>query len=334
MKSFLIKNRGRLTAALLIIMLLAAAWFYGDGSGKNKKSEAALPGASDFVMDNGEADGKEAETTPGTEQKTETESSERDIPAGTITETVKPDETPAPAELTPADTDPTDTDPTGTEPIPTESATPAITDSPGGDKVPETTQTPEEPTKPVTITPAKETVSPTKPVTITPAKETVSPTKPITITPPKETASPEKPISPTPTSEADKGQYSCTVSIECKTILPKLSGMNPKLRKLIPEDGVILEGETVYFDEGDTVFDVLKKVCRENDISLEYNYVPAFKTVYIEGIADLYEFDGGNLSGWQYSVNGEFVMLGCSAKTVSDGDVVSWRYTCDMGKDL
>ena len=82
MKSFLIKNRGRLTAALLIIMLLAAAWFYGDGSKKNKKSEAALPGASDFVMDNGEADGKEAETTPGTEQKTETESSERDKPAG------------------------------------------------------------------------------------------------------------------------------------------------------------------------------------------------------------------------------------------------------------
>ena len=304
MKSFLIKNRGRLTAALLIIMLLAAAWFYGDGSKKNKKSEAALPGASDFVMDNGEADGKEAETTPGTEQKTVTESSENDVPAGKITETVKPDETPAPVELTPADTDPTDTEPTGTDTIPEGSSTPVTTDTPGGDKAPETTQTPEETTKPVTITPAKET------------------------------ASPEKPISPTPTSEAGKGQYSCTVSIECKTILPKLSGMNPKLRKLIPEDGVILEGETVYFDEGDTVFDVLKKVCRENDISLEYNYVPAFKTVYIEGIADLYEFDGGNLSGWQYSVNGEFVMLGCSAKTVSDGDVVSWRYTCDMGKDL
>ncbi len=317
MKSFLIKNRGRLTAALLIIMLLAAAWFYGDGSGKNKKSEAALPGASDFIMDNGEADSKEAETTPGTEQKTVTESSENDVPAGKITETVKPDETPAPAELTPAGINPTDTAPTDT--IPEESATPAITDTPGGDKAPETTQTPEEPTKPVTITPAK---------------ETVSPTKPITITPPKETASPEKPISPTPTPEAGKGQYSCIINIECKTILPKLSGMNPKLRKLIPEDGVILEGETVYFDEGDTVFDVLKKVCRENDISLEYNYVPAFKTVYIEGIADLYEFDGGNLSGWQYSVNGEFVMLGCSAKMVSDGDVVSWRYTCDMGKDL
>ena len=326
MKSFLIKNRGRLTAALLIIMLLAAAWFYGDGSKKNKKSEAALPGASDFVMDNGEADGKEAGTTPRTEQKTVTESSENDVSAGKITETVKPDETPAPAELTPADTDPTETDPTGTEPIPKESATPAITDTPGGDKTPEETTPP---------APAKtETVSPTKPVTITPAKETVSPTKPVTITPPKETATPEKPISPTPTRKADKGQYSCTVSIECKTILPKLSGMNPKLRKLIPEDGVILAGETVYFDEGDTVFDVLKKVCRENDISLEYNYVPAFKTVYIEGIADLYEFDGGNLSGWQYSVNGEFVMLGCSAKTVSDGDVVSWRYTCDMGKDL
>ena len=48
----------------------------------------------------------------------------------------------------------------------------------------------------------------------------------------------------------------------------------------------------------------------------------------------MYEFDAGELSGWMYRVNGVFPNKGCSAYTLSDGDVVEWLYTCDLGKDI
>ena len=61
---------------------------------------------------------------------------------------------------------------------------------------------------------------------------------------------------------------------------------------------------------------------------------PAYKSVYIEGINNLYEFDCGKLSGWMFSVNGEFPNYGSSTYKLQDGDQVSWIYTCDLGADV
>ena len=57
-------------------------------------------------------------------------------------------------------------------------------------------------------------------------------------------------------------------------------------------------------------------------------------SAYVEGINNLYEFDVGSLSGWMYNVNGWYPNYGCSRYQVKDGDVVEWRYTCDLGYDL
>ena len=35
-----------------------------------------------------------------------------------------------------------------------------------------------------------------------------------------------------------------------------------------------------------------------------------------------------------YSVNSWFPNYGCSSYTVNDGDVIEWRYTCDLGSDV
>ena len=59
-----------------------------------------------------------------------------------------------------------------------------------------------------------------------------------------------------------------------------------------------------------------------------------YNTAYIEGIANLYEFDCGELSGWMYRVNGEFPNVGCSLYKLKDGDTVEWVYTCDLGRDV
>ena len=67
---------------------------------------------------------------------------------------------------------------------------------------------------------------------------------------------------------------------------------------------------------------------------MEASYTAMYESYYVEGINHLYEFDGGELSGWMYKVNGQFPNYGCSSYTVKAGDVIVWLYTCDLGKDV
>lgn len=129
-------------------------------------------------------------------------------------------------------------------------------------------------------------------------------------------------------------QYTCTFSIECSTILNNLTDLNPDKRELVPSNGVILPATTVTFYEGESVFDVLQRVCKDNNIHLEASWTPIYNSAYIEGIHNLYEFDCGNLSGWMYRVNGWYPNYGCSRYQLVDGEVVEWRFTCDLGKDV
>ena len=128
--------------------------------------------------------------------------------------------------------------------------------------------------------------------------------------------------------------YTCTFSLECSTILNNLSDLDPDKRELVPTGGVILAPTRVTFYEGESVFDVLKRVCREKDIHLEFSWTPVYNSAYIEGIHNLYEFDCGNLSGWMYRVDGWYPNYGCSRYQLADGEVVEWRYTCDLGLDV
>ncbi|MDR3364056.1 MAG: DUF4430 domain-containing protein [Clostridiales Family XIII bacterium] len=96
--------------------------------------------------------------------------------------------------------------------------------------------------------------------------------------------------------------------------------------------GTILSARAVSFNEGDTVFAVLVRETRANGIHMEFT--GATSNAYIDGIANIYEFDGGELSGWMYSVNGWYPNYGCSKYTLKDGDVIKWRYTCDLGADI
>lgn len=128
--------------------------------------------------------------------------------------------------------------------------------------------------------------------------------------------------------------YTCTFSIECSTILNNLADLDPDKLEMVPSDGVILEKTTVTFYEGESVFDVLQRLCKEKGIHMESSWTPIYNSAYIEGIHNLYEFDCGNLSGWMYRVNGWYPNYGCSRYQLAQGDVVEWRYTCDLGNDV
>ena len=143
-----------------------------------------------------------------------------------------------------------------------------------------------------------------------------------------------KPVEPED-QEVDKGTaYTCTFSIECSTILNNLDMLDPDKLEMVPSGGVILAKTTVTFYEGESVFDVLQRLCKEKGIHMEAEWTPIYNSAYIEGIHNLYEFDCGALSGWMYKVNGWYPNYGCSRYQLKDGDIVEWRYTCDLGNDI
>ncbi|MBQ8540988.1 MAG: DUF4430 domain-containing protein [Clostridia bacterium] len=131
-----------------------------------------------------------------------------------------------------------------------------------------------------------------------------------------------------------KDDISVYLAIDCQTVYDNYNLLDPALKNTayIPTDGIILKETEFKTEEGSTVLDLTKKACKSMDIQLEYSQSP--NDSYVQGINYLYEFSCGDLSGWMYSVNGEFVNVGCNSCILKDGDVVSWQYTCNLGKDL
>ena len=142
------------------------------------------------------------------------------------------------------------------------------------------------------------------------------------------------PVEPDEKNIDNKKSYNCTFSIECSSIFNNLSALDSSKLEVLPRDGVIFVKQSVNFYEGESVYDLLKRVCKENKIHLESTFTPVYNSAYVEGINNLYEFDCGDLSGWMYRVNGWYPNYGCSRYELREGDVVEWRYTCDLGRDV
>lgn len=133
------------------------------------------------------------------------------------------------------------------------------------------------------------------------------------------------------------------ISISCENIYkpenyPNLdeSLKTDRSKELLPPDGKILPLTEYVLRDGDTVYSILSRAVRYNKIQMEYQGARdnPFGSVYIQGINYLYEFSCGELSGWMYRVNGKFPEYGCSLYELSDGDVIEWVYTCDLGRDV
>lgn len=129
-------------------------------------------------------------------------------------------------------------------------------------------------------------------------------------------------------------ELTCSISINCSSILDNMNKLESAKKDFVPSDGWILEKTTVTFQKGESVHDILKQVCQSEGIHMESSYTPIYDSAYIEGISQLYEFDCGNESGWMYKVNGWFPNYGCSQYEVSDGDEIEWVYTCNLGTDV
>ena len=141
------------------------------------------------------------------------------------------------------------------------------------------------------------------------------------------------PVDKNNTTITDK-ELTCTLSVRCDTVLDNLAYLDSEKVEIIPEDGIIFNEKTVTFYEGETVFNLLQREMKKNKIHMEFVNTPIYNSSYIEGIANLYEFDCGELSGWLYKVNGWFPNYGCSRYALKQGDKVEFVFTCDFGEDV
>lgn len=142
-----------------------------------------------------------------------------------------------------------------------------------------------------------------------------------------------KPVEPQDVVITDK-KMTASLSVRCDTLLNNMDKLNPEKVELVPKDGVIFPVTQVTFYEGESVFNVLQREMKKNKIHMAFKNTPMYNSAYIQGIHNLYEFDGGNLSGWTYRVNGWFPNYGCSRYQLKQGDVIEWLYTCDLGRDV
>lgn len=117
-----------------------------------------------------------------------------------------------------------------------------------------------------------------------------------------------------------------SLSIRCDTITDKADGDN------IPEKGIILDLLQCEIEEGDTVYDVLMEATAKYKIHIETT--GSGDGIYVEGINYIYEFDYGDLSGWMYFVDGVAPSVGCEKYELTGGEVIEWKYTCELGNDI
>ena len=127
-------------------------------------------------------------------------------------------------------------------------------------------------------------------------------------------------------NEARQGGGTVTMAIRCDVI----RGLPGSER--FPADGEIMPLTEFAIEENENALDLLYDAVRAYGLQIEVDGVSGetVNTAYVRGIASLYEFDFGDLSGWTYTVNGERPAVGCGAYSLHDGDRVMWIYTVNL----
>ncbi|WP_270166335.1 S-layer homology domain-containing protein [Paenibacillus sp. SYP-B4298] len=104
------------------------------------------------------------------------------------------------------------------------------------------------------------------------------------------------------------------------------------IEKISIGQGYIIEPVYVELKSGDTAFTLMERYAESQGKSVAYR--GSADSLYVEGIDGLSEFDHGIYSGWMYSVNDSYPSYSAGTKTLQAGDVLRWRYTKDLGKDI
>ena len=124
-----------------------------------------------------------------------------------------------------------------------------------------------------------------------------------------------------------KDEISCTLTVECKSILNNMDKLKDGHSEYVPADGYIITGYKYTAKAGFTAYDVLKKACEDNGIKLTAK--SSMYGTYVSGINNIDEFDCGSQSGWMFSINGNRPNVSASSQKINDGDEITFEYVCE-----
>ncbi|WP_294953933.1 DUF4430 domain-containing protein [uncultured Eubacterium sp.] len=124
-----------------------------------------------------------------------------------------------------------------------------------------------------------------------------------------------------------KDEISCTLNVECKSILNNMDKLKDGHSEYVPANGYIIKGYKYTAKAGFTAYDALKKACEDNGIKLTAK--SSMYGTYVSGINNIDEFDCGSQSGWMYSINGNRPNVSASSQRVTDGDEITFEYVCE-----
>lgn len=123
-----------------------------------------------------------------------------------------------------------------------------------------------------------------------------------------------------PPQDANKAVAS--LNVNCAGVIDNMDKVPANKKEYIPQDGVILNKENVEIADGDTAFSFLQKLCKENNVQMDY----ADGLIYVTSIGNLNEKDCGTESGWMYKVNGQAPTVGAAEYKLQNGDKVEFYY--------
>jgi len=115
---------------------------------------------------------------------------------------------------------------------------------------------------------------------------------------------------------------SCTVTVTAADILKNKDLVDETTLTYVPDDGIIFS-DTVNFDEGDSLFDVLCGALKDKKLQYEAqsgSYFTAFGNIYATASPS---------GGWLYHVNDVEPSVGANEYMLKNGDKVEFFYICD-----
>lgn len=86
--------------------------------------------------------------------------------------------------------------------------------------------------------------------------------------------------------------------------------------------------ESFTIEKGSTVYDATIYVLNKNNIEYDVD-----NSGYFSSICGFAEFDHGNKSGWQYSINGNYIDAGSRETELTSSCSIIWFYTDDYSKE-
>ena len=126
------------------------------------------------------------------------------------------------------------------------------------------------------------------------------------------------------TSTTTRSKTHCTITIQCREILSHRDRLKDGYEDYVPDSGYIVKNYSVKYENGDTVFTVLQRTCRENGIKMGAK-ATAFG-MYVYSINYLPEKACGGTSGWTYYVDGNFPNVSVDNYPLHGGEAIEFRY--------